>query len=290
MKTLILRLGRKYSSLRTLLGSLAALALAFPAPAPAQFTEIKMGEYLHTATAAANGGVYAGYSSIGYQWPAVYRTNTDWVGLPITNAFISSEPVYGSATAISHDGSVVAGYVVGTMSNGIAQQYAAYWVNGVESLVPPPPDDPAATELAVTGVSGDGSTLLVQDGSVYSATAEAYVFNIAGGTFTSLGFLGDATHQTFATAINLNGTVVAGYSGLDNNDISGFIWNATNGVTVLGIPTNYPNTAYLEPTCMSDDGTVVYGRLTEFNGWVGFRYSAAAGYQDFGNLPYMEPE
>lgn len=35
---------------------------------------------------------------------------------------------------------------------------------------------------------------------------------------------------------------------------------------------------------MSDDGTTVFGRLTEFNGWVGFRYNTATGYQDLGDL------
>jgi len=265
------------------------IAATTPALLQAQYSEIKMGEYLHTATAAANGGVYAGYDSIGYMSPSLFRTNTGWVDLPSSMGFDTTQPIYGSTTAISHDGSVVAGYVVGTIPGGHAVQYAAYWVNGVEALVPAPPDDPGATTMSATAVSGDGTTLLVQDGTPYSTVVESYVYDIAQGKFTSLGFLGSAKHQTYATAINSNGTIVAGYSSLDNNNISGFIWNATNGVSALGIPTNHPNTVYLEPTCLSDDGTIFYGRLTELNGWVGFRFTAATGYQDLGNVSYMEP-
>ena len=32
------------------------------------------------------------------------------------------------------------------------------------------------------------------------------------------------------------------------------------------------------------DGSVVYGRYTELNGWVGFRYTSAGGFEDIGNL------
>ncbi len=137
--------------------------------------------------------------------------------------------------------------------------------------------------MSATAVSGDGTTLLVQDGTLIQPRLKLLSINIASGTFTSLGFLGSTNHQTYATAINSNGTVVAGYSSLDNGNHSGFIWNASNGVTVLAIPTNHPNTVYLEPTCMSDDGTTMYGRLTEGGGWVGFRYNTTTGYQDLGN-------
>ena len=258
-----------------------------PALVSAQYSEIKMGEYLHYAFVAANGGVYAGLDGIGYNGvfgtPALYKTNTDWVDLPIAQGFNPSLQIYGSVSGISHDGSVVAGSVTGTDTNGVTRQVAAYWVNGVESVVPAPPDDPGAITVSATAVSGDGTTLLVQDGTVYSATVETFVYTIASGTFTSLGFLGGTNHQTYATAINSDGTVVAGYRLLDNGNINGFIWTS-NGVTVLAIPANHPNTAYLEPTCMSDDGTTVFGRLTEFNGWVGFRYNTATGYQDLGDL------
>jgi hypothetical protein len=275
--------------LRGILCSLAVIVAGVPMLASAQFSEIKMGEYLHYAYAAANGGIYAGidgigYSGVGFGTPALYKTNTDWVDLPVAQGFNPALQIYGTATGISHDGSVVAGSVTGTTQGGIIKQVAAYWVNGVETVVPAPPGDPGAITVSATAVSGDGATLLVQDGTVYSAKVETFVYNIATGTFTSLGFLGGTNQQTIATAINGNGTVVAGYSLLDNGNISGFIWNASSGVTVLAIPTNHPATAYLEPTCMSDDGTIVFGRLTEFNGWVGFRYNTTNGYQDLGDL------
>jgi len=55
-------------------------------------------------------------------------------------------------------------------------------------------------------------------------------------------------------------------------------------VTLLSIPASHPNTHYLLPTCVSDDGTTVYGQLTEWNGWVGFRYNTTVGYQDLGDM------
>jgi len=241
-----------------------------------------MGEYLHYATAAANAGIYAGYDSIGYPAPSIYQPATGWVDLPCSAGFNTAEAYSGYATSISHDGSVVAGYTAGVTPAGIGQQYATYWVGGVETMVPAPPDDPGATQMSVTGVSGDGSTLLVQDKT--SSTVESYTYNIATRAFTSLGFLGSATQQTYASAISNDGSVVAGYSALDNGNIDGFLWDATNGLRDLGIPAAHPNTAYLEPTCISDDGKTVFGQLTEFNGWVGFRYNTKTGFQDLGDI------
>ena len=272
---------------RGLLCGLVATVVGAAAPGSAQYSEIHMGEYLHYAFAAANGGVYGGIDGIGYNGvfgtPSLYKTNTGWVDLPVAQGFNTSLQIYGSVTAISRDGLVVAGSVTGTTTNGVSKQVAACWVNGVESVVPAPPHDPGAITVSATAVSADGTVLLVQDGTPYSATVESYVYNIASGTFASLGFLGGTNRQTYATAINSNGTVVAGYSLLDNGNINGFIWTS-NGVTVLAVPTNHPNTAYLEPTCMSEDGSTVFGRLTEFSGWVGFRYNATSGYQDLGDL------
>src|SRR5215469_7375578 len=275
---------------RGMVRSFVLVVAGLPALVSAQYSEIKMGEYLHYAYAAANGGVYAGidgigYTGIGFGTPSLYTTNTGWVDLPCTQGFNPALQIYGTTAGISHDGSVVAGSVTGTTPGGVSVQVAAYWVNGMESVVPPPPDDPGAITVSATAVSGDGSTLLVQDGTIYSATVETYVYDIAGGTFTSLGFLGTSNQQTIATAINGYGTVVAGYSLLDDGNISGFIWSASNGVVVLAIPTNHPATAYLEPVCMSDDGTTIFGRLTEFNGWVGFRYNTTTGYQDLNLTP-----
>jgi len=272
---------------RAIPGTLAFISAGAPVLASPQYSEIKMGEYLHYAFAAANGGVYAGingigYTGVGYGTPSLYKTNTGWVDLPAAMGFNTSNPIYGQPKGISHDGSVVAGYMVGTVSNGYSTQVAAYWVNSVESLVPAPPDDPTPTSMSATGVSGDGTTLIVQDQT--SNKTESYVFRIASGTFISLGFTGGSNQQTYATAINKDGTIVAGYYNLDNGDIHGFIWDATNGLREIGIPAAYPNTHYLQPTCISDDGTTVFGRLTEFNGWVGFRYNTQTGFQDLGDI------
>jgi probable HAF family extracellular repeat protein len=269
---------------------LAFLIPGAPLLVLAQYSEIKMGEYLHYAIAAANGGVYAGVNGIGYTTifgtPSVFKTNTGWVDLPSSLGLNTANQYYGQPKGISHDGSVVAGYMIGVpvgATNGISIQYAAYWVNGAESLVPAPPDDPTPTAMSATGVSGDGTTLIVQDQT--SNKTESYVFKIASGTFTSLGFLGGTNQQTYATAINNGGTIVAGYYNLDDGTSHGFLWDATNGLRDMGIPAGHPNTYYLEPTCISDDGTTVFGGLTELNGWVGFRFNTTTGFQDLGMTP-----
>ncbi len=259
---------------RIILHTLAVIIVGTPALLQAQYSETKMGEYLHYAVVAANGGTYAGYDSIGfaggsYGIPSLYTTNSGWVDLPSSLGFNTANPYIGKPTGISRDGSIVAGYMSGVATNGISTEYAVYWVNGVESLVPAPPDDPTPNTMSATGVSGDGTTLIVQDQT--GTNTESYVFNIATGIFTPLGFFpGIASQQTYATAINKDGTVVIGYYNLGDGTSHGFMWNATNGLTDMGIPTGHPNTYYLEPTCISDDGTTVFGQLTELNGWVGF--------------------
>ena len=273
---------------RTLLRTVAFIMVGAPVLLLAQYSEIKMGEYLHYAVVAANGGIYAGYDGIGfggssYGTPSLYTTNTGWVDLPSSMGFNTASPYIGQPRGISRDGSVVAGYMSGVATNGVGTQYAVYWVNGVESLVPAPPDDPTPTIMSATGLSGDGTTLIVQDQN--AGKTESYVYKIAGGTFTSLGFFpGGANQQVYATAINKDGSIVAGYYYLDDGTSHGFVWQATNGLTDMGIPASHPNTYYLEPTCISDDGTTVFGRLTELDGWVGFRYNTTTGFQDTGGI------
>jgi probable HAF family extracellular repeat protein len=275
---------------RTLLRCLAFVIAGAPALLQAQYSEIKMGEYLHYAVVAANGGVYAGidgigYTGVGFGTPSLYKTNTGWVDLPSSLGFNTSSPYYGQPKGISHDGSVVAGYMVGVSTNGtnaISIQQAVYWVNGVESLVPAPPDDSTPTMMSATGVSGDGTTLIVQDQT--GSKTESYVYKIASGTFTSLGFLGGTNQQTYATTISQNGAIVAGYYNLDDGDIHGFMWKSASGLTDIGFPASHPNTHYVEPTCISDDGTTVFGQLTEWNGWLGFRYNTTTGFQDTGGI------
>jgi hypothetical protein len=162
-------------------------------------------------------------------------------------------------------------------------QYAIYWVNGTEQIVPAPPDDPHPTLMTATAVSGDGSTLLVEDTTGSSPSkVETYVYKVATQTFTSVGYLGTATQQTYGAALNYDGSVAAGYSNLDNGDNDGFRWTGKSGLQDLGVP--QPGTFYVEPTCMSDDGTVIFGRYTVGGGWVGFRYTTSGGFQDTGGI------
>jgi probable HAF family extracellular repeat protein len=280
---------------RTLLRTLAFIIVGTPVLLLAQYSETNMlGGYNISPTAAANGGIFAGTYSPGFQsaTPVIYKPATGWAGLPVGLGFVSSLygihlNYWGAATAISHDGSVVAGSATGTLTNGFQATYAAYWTNGVESLVPAPPDDPTATALTVTAISGDGSTLVVQDdnNAIIYGGVESYVYSIASGTFTSLGFFPETTsQQTYATAISKDGTIVAGYYMLDNGDWHGFLWKAASGMTDIGVPASAVGASFIyeKPACISDDGTTLFGTLSVGNGWGGFRYNTTTGFQDLG--------
>jgi hypothetical protein len=268
---------------RGIVGSLTLLPLLSPALLSAQYTETKIGEYLNFAVAATNGSAYAGYNSIGYAGPVVYTSALGWTGLPISAGFNTSLPYYGYTTGISRDGTVISGYAWGTSSTGSSIQYALYWVNGVETVIPPPPDDPSANLMTATAVSGDGTTLLVEDTTgTNGSKVQTFVYDIATQKFTAVGYLGSTVQQSYGTALNYNGSVATGYSNLDNTKIHGFIWTKSSGLKDMGIP--HSTTYYVEPTCISDDGTVIFGRHTELNGWLGFRYTTSGGFEEIGGL------
>ena len=282
---------------RGILRTFALIIAGAPALLLAQYSETNMlGGYNVSPTAAGNGGSFAGTASPGFQSasPMIYQPATGWAGLPVGMGFVSSLygihlNYWGAATAISHDGSVVAGSTTGTLTNGFQAAFAAYWTNGVELLVPVPPDDQTTTSMSVTAISGDGSTLVVQDdnSSVIYGKVESYVYSIASGTYTSLGFFpGTTSQQTYATAISQDGAIVAGYYTLDNGDKHGFLWKAASGMTDIGIPASAVGASfvYLKPACISDDGTTLFGTLSIGNGWGGFRYNTAAGFQDLGDF------
>ena len=267
---------------RVIIGSLTLFTVVSPSALLAQYTETKIGEYLNYALAATNGSVYAGYNSINYAGPVVYTSALGWTSLPISTGFNTSLPYYGYTTGISRDGTVISGYAWGTSTTGSSVQYALYWVNGVETIIAAPPDDPSANLMTATAVSGDGSTLFVEDTSgTNGSKVETYVYDIATRKFTSVGYLGSTVQQSYGTAFSYDGSVAIGYSNLDNTKSHGFIWTKKSGLKDMGVP--HHKTYYVVPTCISDDGTVIFGRHTELNGWLGFRYTAG-GFEEIGGL------
>ena len=107
---------------RAVLHTLAFIIAGAPALLLAQYSETNMlGGYNISPTAAANGGVFAGTYSPGFQSasPVIYQPATGWAGLPVGMGFVSSLygihfNYWGAATAISHDGTVVAGSTTGS--------------------------------------------------------------------------------------------------------------------------------------------------------------------------------
>lgn len=246
------------------------------------YSTTPLGEYRHYPTAvAAAGSVVAGYDGIDYA-PAVYTPTAGWVDLPSASGLNTSLYYGGTTTGISQNGQVITGYTYGT-SSGAYVQYAVYWTSGLEHIIPPPPDDTAAADMTATAVSGDGSAILVED--TESLTVTAYVYNVATKAFTALGFLGQSVRQTHVTGLSYNGSVVVGFSNLDNGNSDCFTWSAATGMQDIGIPDGHPGTFYVEPACVSGGGTRVFGSYTDGSGWMGFYWSKTGGWQFLGFSP-----
>jgi hypothetical protein len=73
---------------------------------------------------------------------------------------------------------------------------------------------------------------------------------------------------------------------LDNGDRHGFLWKVASGMTDIGTSASASGASfvYLQPTCISDDGTTLFGTLSIGNGWGGFRYNTTTGFQDLGDF------
>ena len=178
---------------RTLLRSLAFIIAGAPALLLAQYSEI---QWANTFTmrwrprmaasmpeSTASGTRASGLAPLRSIRPAPVGST-----FQARMGFNTPDPITASPKASAMTARLSPATWTALPTNGISIQYAAYWVNGVESLVPAPPDDPTPTLMSATGVSGDGTTLIVQDQTANKT--ESYVFKIASGTFTSLGFLG----------------------------------------------------------------------------------------------------
>jgi len=182
------------------------------------------------------------------------------------------------ATAVSADGSVVAGYATGP---GVLRAFRWTASDGLVPLALPD----GAFESSATGVSGDGRFIV---GVVVSILPEiGYIHRPwrwdAEGGMLDLGNLPDPT-TSGVNAISTDGTVVVGQSLSSSGWNRAFRWTSATGIRALG---NLEGGHYSSAEAVSGDGAVVVGsadapdRLTNR----AFRWTSATGLVDLGVLP-----
>ena len=177
------------------------------------------------------------------------------------------------ATAVSGDGSLVAGSGIG--SSG-AQGFTWTPSGGIAPLG-------FGNEVVVNmvqGVSADGSTVV--GGQATSSADGAFYWTQAGG-FVGIGTVtGD--NSAYATAVSATGAVIAGASSNSSTGTTqAFIWTAGGAMVGLGA---LPGDTGSIANAVSGDGSTVVG--TSWNGTTGsthaFRWTAGTGMVNLGTL------
>lgn len=189
-----------------------------------------------------------------------WTSGTGLVGLP----HIAGTDSFSAATAISDDGSVIAGLCVDASNN----QEATFW---------PQPSDaiqelgyiPSTTQFgAVLAASANGSVLVGYSGS------EAFRWTQAGG-LVGLGYLSaSGSPSSDARAISADGSVIAGYS-TTANGTEAYRWTQATGMVSLGDLAG--GTDDSKAFGMSADGSELVGFGTSANGQEAFIWDATNG-------------
>ncbi len=313
---------------------LTGTALASPAAAQSSFLGLgylaPTGTPLLTAQAStalaisANGQTVVGYSSVPDQrntpGPGIFgdvdkafiwTAGSGMQGIPFlfVPAIGSDFPTAARATAVSADGSVVAGWTrTAETQSGQGPDTQAF--RAVGAVATPLGWLPGATApmflvlhplvSAAFGISADGSIVV---GSSYNSDSDVQAFRwTSGGGMVALAYLPGASpggSQAQANAISADGSTIVGFAnsagtgpiGFEGN-IQAAVWNGTNFGTVTGL--GFLNgTGQYElsvATAVSANGGVVAGVVnndSNSNSPVlqAFRWTAAGGMAALPSLP-----
>jgi probable HAF family extracellular repeat protein len=185
-----------------------------------------------------------------------------------------------SATAVSSDGSVVAGRSTAPVTLGSTRAFQ--WSSGT-----------GMTNLGVLsgshdsyaqGVSSDGTVVAGYAdfsrfiGSTQYNYSRAFRWTSDSG-MVDIGSLG--SDYTRAYNVSLNGNVIVGESLKTTGDVHAFSWTQSGGMTDLGTLGGFASIAY----GTSPDGSVIVGSSrynTSNNNTHAFRWTASGGMQDLG--------
>src|ERR1039457_6174186 len=165
---------------------------------------------------------------------------------------------------VSGDGSVVVG-TSGYDTSGYGYFYRAFrWTagSGMVSLG-------ASYESLASGVSADGSVIIVNDGGAFRWTAGTGLVGLGGSNYS------------LASGVSANGSVIVGTSYPASGN-QAFRWTAGSGMVGLG---HLPGTANSSATGVSADGSVVVGTSSSGSVSQAFRWTAGTGMVGLGYLP-----
>ncbi|BBO86554.1 hypothetical protein DSCO28_71200 [Desulfosarcina ovata subsp. sediminis] len=106
----------------------------------------------------------------------------------------------------------------------------------------------------------------------------------ASGGAQDLGDLGGGDTWAYAYDVSADGSTVVGYSSFDGQDSDAFIWNASDGMTALGLAEGKEGME-TEAFGISADGSVVVGKVeTESGGWEAAIWDASGDMTVLGGL------
>lgn len=169
------------------------------------------------------------------------------------------------ATGLSADGTVV----VGAGNSPSSAPHVVLWEAGG------PPEN-----LGLPGGYYSRAPVISADGRFIAgglSPDHIYRWSRAGGVED----LGRGPYQLVwcnVTGISADGSVIVGYYSVAAGYYSGFRWDASHGVTSLGLGNN------VRVTGLSGDGLVAIGHR-QANRWTAFRWSEAGGLVDLPSLP-----
>jgi len=191
----------------------------------------------------------------------------------ISNLGLLPGGTYSYATALSSDGSAVAGYADTTAGGGGDRAFRWTVPGGIQSLG----TLPGGASSGASGISASGG--FVTGGSDYFDGSHGFRWNVATGIMEDIGELpGGSFHASSGYAMSGDGNTIVGnsFSGIGYR---AFRWRTIGGIESLGqLPGGFNSSAL----GVSADGSVAAGVSDSPIGNRAFRWTSGGGMQNLG--------
>ncbi len=190
--------------------------------------------------------------ALNFDGPAMWDAVNGWVTLGGLPGQTPPSNSYGTASAVSGDGSIVVG--LGWLSNFKARGFRWDAVQGMVQM--PQLGTRSSRALAISGngqmIGGwDEHDTGVRRAAVWDANLNETLFLARPENPEGYGEISD---------FNSDGTVIAGHDYIGNNPKAGFVWTASKGVINFGpVPGVNPIDNYNWANGVSEDGSVAVG-------------------------------
>lgn len=250
----------------TLLTSTALVALTPHAVmAEPSFTDLgSLSDNSVVYAISGDGRTVVGASDVAEYAPFVWTEADGMVALDPISGNVGD--CNGSATGVSHDGSVIVGYSY----NGTGF-VATRWIGGT-------PEELANAYLGdseAMGVSADGSVIV---GTRAGAFTEAFIWTT---TTEEMSALAGVNGESYANAVSADGLFVGGSSDVGGTQVA-MRWSDSGGLETLGTIGNFSGAS--ATYALSADGAVATGFSDSTNGNQAFRWVDGEGMTGIGAL------